>query len=109
MSFPIAADVEFFQSRQHVPAWANRIQVKRDPGYFASIDNVVNAHAGSRPTAGEQAANNLLVIVRSFQKRKANLVQELQRLSMDPGCAFNPEKRAAFSRKWANRIAGVGP
>jgi hypothetical protein len=108
MAFPIAADVEFFQSRQRVPAWASRIQAKRDPGYFASIDNVVNAHAGARDTAGEQAAHNMLVLVRSYLKRRQDLVEKLQELAGSPGCAFNPEKRAAFARKWARRLAEVG-
>ena len=109
MAFPIAADVEFFQSRQRVPTWACRLQAKREPHYFASIDNVVNAHAEIRSTAGEMAAHNLLVLVRSFQKRKADLAQELQRVAREPGCAFNSEKRTAFARKWGRRLAEVNP
>jgi hypothetical protein len=52
MPFPILADVEFFQSRQRIPAWAER----------------GNAHAKALPTPGEQAAHSLLVIVRSKQR-----------------------------------------
>lgn len=80
--------------------------VKREASYFSSIDCVVNAHAGERPTAGELAAHNLLVIVRSYAKRKKDLTAELQRIAAAPGCPINPEKRVAFARKWARRLAG---
>jgi hypothetical protein len=105
MAFPIIADLEFFQSTQRVPAWANRIQAKREIGHFASIDNVISAHAGVRDTPGEMSAHNLLVLVRSFLRRNKDIVHELQKLANSPGCAINPEKRAAFARKWSNRLA----
>ena len=113
MPFPTRADLEFFQSRQRLPGWTSRIAVKSGDrahqatrvAQHAKIDDVVNAHAGARDTSGEVAAHNLLVIVQSYQRRKVDLAKELQKLAKDPGCAINPEKRAAFARKWSNRLA----
>jgi hypothetical protein len=109
MTFPTRTDLEFFQSK-HLQNWTTRIATKSPSPLFtpvqhAIIDDVVNAHAGIRPTSGECAAHNLLVLVRSHLRRRANLVEELQKLAVQPGCAINPEKRAAFARKWARRLS----
>jgi hypothetical protein len=107
MTFPTRTDLEFFQSKQTTPRWVARIATKSpllNPVQHALIDDVINAHAGIRSTSGECAAHNLLVLVRSHLRRKVNLVEELQKLAVQPGCAINPEKRAAFARKWAQRL-----
>jgi hypothetical protein len=104
-SFPRAIDVQFFQSKQVLPAWARRFATKVSRPAHALIDDVVNAHACLRPTAGEVAALNLLSIVRSWRNRGADLVQELETVAVHPQCAISPEKRAAFARRWAKRLA----
>ena len=110
MTFPNRTDLEFFQSRQRLPRWTSRIQIKSGDAAYQSersrvlIDDVVNAHAKIQSTSGELAAHNLLVLVRSYQRRKTNLVAELLKLTTHPECAINPEKRSAFARKWANRL-----
>jgi hypothetical protein len=110
MTFPTRTDLEFFQSRQRPPSWTSRIPVKTGDRAFQNdrlrtiIDDVVNAHAGVRPTSGEVAVHNLIVLVRSYQRRGVNLVEELEKLAVQPSCAINPEKRAAFARKWARRM-----
>lgn len=97
--FPCSADLVFYQSKR-TPAWAARIKAPAT----ASIDWCVDAHAGIRVTSGECAANNLLAILSGYRKRGKNLEQELLALAQHPECAINPEKRAAFARKWAKRI-----
>jgi hypothetical protein len=105
-SFPREVDLQFFRSKQALPAWARPFAMrdKRSLGH-ALIDDVVNAHACWRPTAGEVAASNLLSIVRSWRNRGADLVQELEAVAVHPQCAISPEKRAAFARRWAKRLA----
>lgn len=106
MTFPTRTDLEFFQSRQRLPGWIGRIVTKSQlPPPHALIDDVVNAHAGVRVTSGEVAVHNLLSIIRSYRRRGADVVQELRRLAEYPECAINPEKRAAFARKWARRLS----
>jgi hypothetical protein len=71
---------------------------------------VVEAHAGAtRHTPGEVAAYNLLSILRSYRRRKLDLASELNKLAANPECVINPEKRAAFARKWARRLVEVTP
>lgn len=103
-SFPRAIDAQFFQSKQVLPAWARRFAARNARPAHALIDDVVNAHAGLRPTAGEVAAGNLLSIVRSWRRRDADLLRELRELVLHPQCAVHPEKRAAFARRWAERL-----
>jgi hypothetical protein len=104
-SFPRAIDVQFFQSKQPLPAWARPFATRVSRPAHAIIDDVVNAHACLRPTAGEVAASNLLSIVRSRRNRDDDLVQWLEGIARHPECAINPEKRAAFARRWAKRLA----
>lgn len=103
--FPLAIDLQFFQSKQDLPAWASPFANRVTRQSHALIDDVVNAHAGLRQTAGELAAGNLLSIVRSWCRRGADLVQGLSELAIHPQCAISPEKRAAFARRWARRLA----
>lgn len=106
--FPTLTDVEFYRSHQELPAWAARMT--RDPKHkwaksdVALIDLVVASHAGIRPTSGELAASSLLSILRSYRRRGGHLEGYLAEIRQNPGCAINPEKRAAFARKWACRI-----
>lgn len=102
--FPLAIDLQFFQSKQDLPAWASLFATRGTRQSHALIDDVVNAHAGLRPTAGEVAAGNLLSIVRSWRRRDADLAQGLSELALHPQCAISPEKRAAFARRWAERL-----
>jgi hypothetical protein len=102
--FPTHADLRFWQARQALPDWARTLREKVTSPSHETIDYVVNEHAKSRPTAGECAASNLLHIVRSMRRRKLDLVQELRRMALQPACAINPEKRAAFARKWADKL-----
>jgi hypothetical protein len=103
--FPCSADLAFYQSKR-TPAWAARI---KSPA-VASIDHCVNSHAGQhRPSSGQVAAGNLLAILAGYRRRGQDLESELLRIALHPGCAISPEKRAAFARKWALRLARLGP
>lgn len=66
------------------------------------IEHVVNAHGGVRPTSGELAALNLLAILRI--RRRLGKDFGLRALAAHPECLIDPKKRAAFARKWADRI-----
>jgi hypothetical protein len=100
--FPTQTDLAFYQSKTQ-PKWAQKLK-RREPTW-ETIDIVVNAHAGVRHSdAGEIAAGNLLAILRSYRRRKLNLVSELRKIAANPECLINTEKRAAFARKWLRRL-----
>jgi hypothetical protein len=114
--FPSQIDVDFYLSKQKLPAWAQKVQAAREAKLQRAswsvdaaegIEFIVNAHAGVRGSDGERAAHNLLAIVRGYRRRKVDLGAELRQLSTNPGCAINPEKRAAFARKWARRLGAI--
>jgi hypothetical protein len=110
--FPTLTDVEFYRSRQELPTWAAALtqapKMKWARAEVSLIDLVVNSHAGVRPTSGEIAVGNLLSILRGYRRRGEPLATNLFTICRAPGCAINPEKRAAFALKWARRIAGEG-
>jgi hypothetical protein len=108
MAFPTETDLRFYEAK-HVPRWAApliKARAKRPGAELlpALIDDVVNAHAGERLTSGECAVHNLLTIVRSWRRRGEDIRISLLEVSQAPGCLINPEKRAAFARKWARRM-----
>ena len=108
--FPTRTDLEFYRSKQPVPAWAQKIEPPPkmphvDP--VAPIDTIIAAHAGIRSSSGELAAYNLLAIVRSYRRRGLNLVVKLDAIAANPECAINPEKRSAFARKWASKLKEI--
>lgn len=108
MAFPTETDLRFFESKR-VPRWAApliKARAKRPGAEYrhALIDDVVNAHGGVRTTSGECAVHNLLFIVRSWQRRGIDLERALVGVIAEPGCLINPEKRAAFARKWVRRM-----
>lgn len=107
--FPTQIDVDFYLSKQKLPAWAQKVQKIQEAKFDAAegIEFIVNAHAGVRGSDGERAAHNLLAIVRGYRRRKVDLGAELCQLSTNPGCVINPEKRAAFARKWARRLGAI--
>ena len=111
MTFPTETDLKFYESKR-VPQWAAPLVAARAKRFGADtlpavIDDVVNAHAGLRMTSGECAVHNLLSIVRGDRRRGRSLEQRLAQLATEPGCLINPEKRAAFARKWARRMQQV--
>lgn len=110
MTFPAHIDVEFYQSKHELPEWAHKLVAKRKDERWAlcaMIDVVVNVHGGQKSTSGEMAAHSLMAIVRSWRRRGLDVKQRLEELVASPGCAINPEKRAAFARKWARRMQGA--
>jgi len=113
-TFPSRTDLAFYQCKQRLPRWAQPLLEDRERFATSPIDLCVNAHAGTRLSAGECAAHNLLAIVRSrieirsMQRRKLDLVAELNKIAAAPGCMIDPAKRAAFARKWADRLAQDG-
>jgi hypothetical protein len=100
MIFPSAADFRFWQAKQAAPSWASRFTEKVVP----DVDGCVNAHTGAKVTSGELAAQNLLALLRGHRRRGGDVVQYLTQLSRVPGTSMNPEKRAAFAKKWAARM-----
>lgn len=108
VAFPTETDLRFYESKR-VPQWAAPLVRARAKRYGAEelpalIDDVVNAHGGERMTSGQCAVHDLLTIVRSYRRRGLGLEQRLGQLAQEPGCLINPEKRAAFARKWARRM-----
>jgi hypothetical protein len=106
--FPCLADLSFYRHRQPLPTWA--LGLEQRPTYYeptAEIDIVVNAHAGIRHTNGEVAVHNLLAILRSKRRRGAHVDIALARIAENPECVIHPEKRAAFARKWLQRLGGI--
>ena len=104
--FPSNVDLAFYVRKQHIPKWAAKLQEanEKKPGYYVSlIDQCVNAHGGEQVKSF--AAHNLMAIVKHMIKRGANIREELLRIADNPGCMIESEKRAAFARKWAKRIA----
>lgn len=106
MNFPCMEDLRFFNSKR-VPAWAWSLMKVR-PLSWSPVDHihyVVNEHARLRPTSGETAAGNLLAILAGYRRRGVDLEAKLLEIARHPECAINPEKRAAFAKKWARRLA----
>ncbi len=104
--FPCAADLAFYESKR-TPRWA--LPLVKPSALGSSIDSCVNAHGGFRYTSGELAAHNLLAIVRGKIRRDEDIRKFLVMMSHFPECAINPQKRAAFARKWANRLGANLP
>ncbi len=104
MNFPCQTDLDFYQSKR-TPRWSARI--RRHP-YSESrtswVDRLVEAHAKVRPTSGELTAHNLLSILRSQRRRGEDLEASLRTIAEHPECMIDPKKRAAFARKWAERM-----
>jgi hypothetical protein len=103
--FTTKTDLAFYQSKR-LPVWAQNLE-RRELTAPALIDCVVNSHADVRVTAGELVACNLLSIVRSYRRRRLNLAHELRKIAANPGCVINPEKRAAFARRWLRRLGAA--
>ncbi len=60
-------------------------------------------------TSTECAAHNLLAILRGTLRRGVPIMLTLETIAAHPECAISPEKRAAFARKWANRLGANLP
>lgn len=101
--FPNSADFAFYQSRQRAPQWAEQWVLRSR----VEVDSVVNAHACIRPTSGEVAAQNLMLLIRGVERRRGNVEEFLSSVALNPMCAISPQRRAGFARKWARRIRRV--
>lgn len=102
--FPTFADVLFYREQQTLPEWAQKLCAPRS----YPIDLVINAHAGVELSSGELAALDLLAIAREVRAR-CRTELSLSRLFVaqikhKPPYEGNPERRAAFARKWARRL-----
>lgn len=116
------ATVDFW--RQHKlpsPKWATAVEEK---AHRVSIDGVINSQAGIRPKDFELDAINLMNIIRmhmrnverhigrapkgsesvSTMHRRRMLLEYLEQLGRNPGTVIRPNKRAAYARKWAQRL-----
>ena len=87
----------YVQNRR-LPAWASRMVggVPKGP----SIDEVVNANAGVRPTSRELAVMNTLTLVRMRMRRGESLDLVLCTLSSCAGA----RRRKSDCARWARRI-----
>lgn len=101
--------VEYWQAKKAMPRFAKRLYtsfLKRptvaDP--MKLIHGCINAHAEESDSLRRMDANNLMSLCRSVIQRKEDLVELLRRLSVDPGTVINPRRRAAYARKWGERI-----
>lgn len=104
------------QRKAPIPGWAAGFM----PRARVDIDACVNQHSEPKPRRadGVHACDNLLAIIRSHRKhiarthrgdsnaefRVSALACYLEGIAQQPGTVCNPEKRAAFARKWAARI-----
>lgn len=70
------------------------------------LDDRINRRGGVRWTSGELASVNTLALLRSKRRRGVyDFRSYLHQLAHEPRCASNPEKRAAFARRWLRRLA----
>ena len=100
--FPQHIDLEFHQIR----LWSSRLKdLPGKPRQVPTIDDVVNAHARVRWGANELAAWNLTVILNSVRRRGGDVRARLEALAAHPNTLITPEKRAALSRKWLERMS----
>jgi hypothetical protein len=88
-----------------MPNWAVGVRgVQADPREL--VDACVNANAGARPTVGELAAHNLMVLVRRARgEGRDALMERLLGLAQYPGTVISPKRRAGFALRWYRRLA----
>lgn len=91
----------FWQQRRG-PKWARSFD--RPHSRPTNIDLCVNEHAGYRPTEGQVAMHNLLVLLRHVRRRNEDVRAYLHRLSVEPGTIIRPEKRAAYAKRLLKRL-----
>ena len=96
MTFPTTADLVFYQGRRR-PSWAS--QIEKLKLQQVSIDQVVNAHAGT--PLGCTETHNMCVFASGWQRRGEPLVVKLRELAYE---GPNPKKRMALAIKWLRRI-----
>ena len=90
----------FFVRRKH-PTLAAMIRKTLQPS--VTIHECINAHANLR--AEYLSASNLVNLVLMARKRgESDLANYLHQLSRNPGTIINPQRRAAFAKKWSARI-----
>jgi len=106
-------------TQSHVDFWARKKGPKFLQEYYREKDDKRNksylrAWVGplfdindlipsEKMTDGEGAASNLLNLCRSYRKR-GELREKLRRLAVNPGTVIQPQKRAAYAKKWLKRI-----
>jgi len=88
--------------RQKVePRWAKRVLAKDRK---ISIHEVINSQSkADNAKRLSLASDNLLNICRLYRKR-GEILSHLWDIAYTPGTIIDPERRAAFARKWARRI-----
>jgi len=87
-----------------MPNWAVGVRgVQADPREH--VDACVNANAGVRPTGGELAAHNLMVLVRRARgEGREALMKRLLDLAHYPGTVISPKRRSGFAWRWYRRL-----
>lgn len=105
---PTLSDIAFWYEKR-APEFAKALLARtreRQPWHRPDslIHDVINSHAGLRPTRYEMSAGNLLSILRSRRKRNENLRMYLAQMAKEPGTVIAPERRAGYALKWLKGI-----
>jgi len=84
------------------PQWAKGVIAKE---HRISIDAVINSQAGNpdRQRDYNFSAHNLMGLCKAYIRR-GELIEQLRIISLEPGTVIQPQRRAAFAKKWLNRI-----
>lgn len=69
------------------------------------VDACVNANAGISVTRGELAAHNLMILIRrSREGGRYELIGRLRDIANEPGTMISPKRRAGFALRWYRRL-----
>lgn len=97
----------WYQRQIDVPKWA-RVLVGQGR---VDVDMLIPAQKSPNARDPESTVlHNTLQLLISARKRGA-LVETLKKIAVEPGTVIRPERRAAYARRWLQRIErerGVG-
>lgn len=83
------------------PLWAKEI-IEHEK--FISIDEVINSQTGYGKNIDKHyVSHNLMSLCKSYIRRGV-LLEMLRELQHNPGTLIEPQKRAAYAKKWADRL-----
>lgn len=105
--------LRFWQARKATPKWAVEHGVVGEPPLGAtrvperppSVHALIAGHAGDRSIYGWVPASNTLGVLK-MARRRGELVVRLKAMALNPGKLVGPQRRAAFCRRWYERITG---
>lgn len=95
------------QKKAPAPSWAG---VVSDRESQISINDLINIQVASLTADKNPFVNpnqNTLNILKSVRRRsKVEMIEQIRKMAVRPGCATGAARRAANCRKWLDRIEG---